>query len=73
MESINSKLRPCPFCGGKAVLYVKSGVQVVCMSCGIGTSIYSDVAFQKGVSQERFTTSSIDKVIEEWNRRVSNV
>lgn len=70
MKSINSVLKPCPFCGGKAVLYVKSGVQVVCMSCGIGTSIKVDAVFQKGMSQERIVTDSVDSVIEEWNRRV---
>ena len=69
MESINSKLRPCPFCGGKAVLFVESGVQVVCLSCGVRTSPTADKIYQKGVSQERVATSSVDKVIEEWNRR----
>lgn len=70
MESINSVLKPCPFCGGKAVLFVEHGVQVMCLSCGVRTSIEVDRIYQKGVSQERITTSSVDKVIEEWNRRV---
>lgn len=70
MESINSALRPCPFCGGKAVLFVENGVQVMCLSCGIRTSLRADKIYQKGISQERIVTDSIDKVIEEWNRRV---
>ena len=70
MESINSVLKPCPFCGGKAVLFVENGVQVMCLSCGVRTSPTADKIYQKGVSQERTATSSVDKVIEEWNRRV---
>lgn len=70
MGSINSVLKPCPFCGGKAVLFVENGVQVTCLSCGVRTSIEKDRIYQKGVSQERTATSSVDKVIEEWNRRV---
>ena len=69
MESINSVLKPCPFCGGEAVLFVENGVQVMYVSCGVRTSS-TDKIYQKGVLQERTATSSVDKVIEEWNRRV---
>lgn len=70
MESINSVLKPCPFCGGKAVLFVESGVQVICLSCGVRTSSKVDRAYQKGVSQKSTATSSVEQVIEDWNRRV---
>ena len=70
MESINSVLKPCPFCGGEAVLFVEHGVQVMCLSCGVRTSSKSDRIYQKRVSQERVVTSSVEQVIEEWNRRV---
>ena len=70
MESINSALRPCPFCGGKAVLFVENGVQVVCLSCGVRTSSKVDRVYQKGVSQEMIATNSVEQVIEAWNRRV---
>lgn len=70
MESINSVLKPCPFCGGRAVLIVENGVHVMCLSCGVGTSIRTDKIYQKGVSQEIIVTDSVDKVIKEWNRRV---
>ena len=70
MESINSVLKPCPFCGGKAVLFAENGVQVMCVSCGVRTSSKADKVFQKGISQERIATDSVDRVIEEWNRRV---
>lgn len=70
MGSINSVLKPCPFCGGKAVLFVENGVQVICLSCGVRTQIRLDKIYTKGVSQERVATSSVEQVIEEWNRRV---
>ena len=70
MESINSVLKPCPFCGGKAVLFVENGVQAICLSCGVRTSSKVGKIYQKGVPQERIATSSVDKVMEEWNRRV---
>lgn len=69
MESINSVLKPCPFCGGKAVLFVEHGVQVMCLSCGIGTPKITD-RINRTVSQDGIVTSSIDRVIEAWNRRV---
>lgn len=70
MGSIKSVLKSCPFCGGEAVLFVENGVHVMCLSCGIRTSSKVDKIYQKGVSQERIVTNSVDKVIEEWNRRV---
>lgn len=70
MGSINSVLKPCPFCGGKAVLFVENGVQVMCLSCGVRTSTKTDRIYEKGISLERVATSSVEQVIEEWNRRV---
>nr|DAP00872.1 MAG TPA: restriction alleviation protein [Caudoviricetes sp.] len=70
MKSINSVLKSCPFCGGEAVLFVENGVQVMCLSCGVRTSLKVDKIYQKGVSQEKIATSSVEQVIEEWNRRV---
>lgn len=57
-------------CFVETVLFVENGVQVICLSCGVRTSTKTDRIYQKGVSQERTATSSVDKVIEEWNRRV---
>lgn len=50
MESINSVLKPCQFCGGRAVLIVENGVHVMCLSCGVGTSIRTDTVYKKGTS-----------------------
>ena len=76
MESINSvrsrSLNPYTVLIdiGKAVLFVESGVQVICLSCGVRTSSKVDRAYQKGVSQKSTATSSVEQVIEDWNRRV---
>lgn len=70
MESINSVLKSCPFCGGKAVLFVENGVQVVCLSCGVRTQNNKDKMYRRGTSKELTATDSISKAIEEWNRRV---
>jgi Lar family restriction alleviation protein len=61
-------LKPCPFCGGKAVLFVDSGVQVVCPSCGASTKIRIDAATSRGGFYPQ-NTNAVKSVIEAWNRR----
>ncbi|NBH15594.1 restriction alleviation protein, Lar family [Lachnospiraceae bacterium] len=60
-----TELKPCPFCGGKAVLHVRNGVRVVCKDCGTGTIVLVD-----GESQGKPTSGAIESVIEKWNKRV---
>ena len=48
-----AELKPCPFCGGKAVLYGKVFYYIVCKSC---------LAETKG-------NYSKQTAIETWNRR----
>lgn len=70
MENINSVPESCQFCGSKAILFVENRAQAVCLSCGVITLLKEDETFQKGVSQERIAIDSVDRVTEEWNRRV---
>lgn len=61
----NTELKPCPFCGEKAVLHVDGGVCVVCTECEIRTVTLID-----GRVQGKLCGSAINRVIEIWNRRV---
>ena len=58
------ELKPCPFCGGKARLFVSNGVRVLCPECGATTRILVD--------SERIETSAVEDVIKAWNRRKNN-
>ena len=58
------ELKPCPFCGGEARLFVNNGVRVLCNKCNASSEIL--------VYSECYKTSAVEKVIEAWNRRVNN-
>ena len=58
------KLKPCPFCGGKAVLFVDDGVRVICTECSASSKISKDRITIKGVSG-----GATESVIGAWNRR----
>ena len=62
-----SELMPCPFCGGKAVVYVNDGVRVVCTECWATSKCLVD-----GYSQCKPTGSAVDSVIKAWNKRIDN-
>lgn len=57
-------LKPCPFCGGKARLFVGDGVRVICSKCYAGTMVRTD-----NIESD---SNSVEKVIEAWNRRADN-
>ena len=59
------ELKPCPFCGGKAVIYVNDGVKVTCKECGAMT-----MSFVDRISQGKPTGSAVGTVVDAWNRRV---
>lgn len=60
-------LKPCPFCGGKAHLFVSDGIRVVCPACGAGTKILVDTMTARGVAG-----NATRAVIDAWNRRATD-
>ena len=69
MPNEGIKLKPCPFCGGDARLWVWSeggGVCVRCMECYCQTSTRTDDMLSKHIEP------AVEKVIKEWNRRTKD-
>lgn len=60
-----SELKPCPFCGGKARLFVDGGVRVVCSKCYVGTMSLTDNIVE-------YESNAVETVIKAWNRRADN-
>ena len=58
------ELKPCPFCGEEARLFVNDGVRVLCAKCHASSKILED--------SECYKTSAVEKVIEAWNWRTDN-
>ena len=61
------ELKPCPFCGGKASLFVNDGVRVLCTECQAQTKILID-----GMSGIKVYGNATESVIEAWNKRAEN-
>lgn len=61
-------LKPCPFCGGKAKVFVDKKVCVMCMECGAQTIRRHD--YYDLVKNGRKTAT--EQSIEDWNRRVQD-
>ena len=70
------KLKPCPFCGRPAKLYVSGqGVAVVCTGayslteCGCMTPIFDDQTGVDALYRWKYTQTAVERAIEVWNRR----
>lgn len=70
------ELKPCPFCGGEARLFVsENGVCVKCTNgftkgCGCQTDWFTDSNYVDGMDGWRKTEfPAVDKAIVSWNRR----
>lgn len=59
------ELKPCPCCGGNAVIHVEDGVCVICQDCGMRT-----ISLIDGTSQGKPNGTAIKRVIEKWNKRI---
>ncbi len=59
------ELKPCPFCGGAAVLHVNDGARVMCQRCKIQTQTHHDLVDRYGV-----IPCAIVGAVDEWNKRV---
>ncbi len=55
------KLKPRPFCGGKARLIASNGVRVICSKCSASSEVLVDNLVLE--------TNAVEQVIEAWNRR----
>ena len=57
-------LKPCPFCGGKARLFVNGGVRVVCTRCYVSTRVLKD--------ELEYASSAVELSVKTWNRRAGD-
>lgn len=60
------ELKPCPFCGGEARLFVNDGVRVICTKCKAQTNTMMDTT----TDAHRF--NSVRAAISRWNRRTED-
>ena len=58
------ELKPCPFCGADAALYVDDGVCVICQNCGAKSATRKDMLGSHGV-----VGNATASVIYKWNQR----
>ena len=67
---MTEKLKPCPFCGGKAVIVTDnhectSEIYVQCNECFCRTDTYANIG-------NRADEECIKYAVEDWNRRTND-
>ena len=61
------KLKPCPFCGGDAVLAVDTGMRVLCKHCGAQT----EKRYANNSDDASFESAFLE-IVTAWNRRAND-
>lgn len=59
-----TELKPCPFCGGEAIVFVSNSVVVMCKKCHCQTFPRAD-----GCIAEAERNNALESVINAWNTR----
>ncbi len=63
-----SKLKPCPFCGGRGkVMHEAFGYRVICAECGASCAYSSAIKYRKNKALAR------EKAKAFWNTRVVSI
>lgn len=67
----SAKLRPCPFCAGKSLVYYrKSTTLAFCTGCGAQTAAFDENHDQRHIGPGEWDyLSRVDWAVEQWNRR----
>ena len=62
------KLKPCPFCGGKAKVFsfMNGGICIKCMNCYCQTEIRTD-----GCIADAQRKSAYEMCVKDWNKRIN--
>ena len=74
----HNELKPCPFCGGKAVIretkiYLTEAIQIHCEKCSVHTpkAPFNHLRYYDGEEIQMTREMAAQEVIEKWNRRAS--
>lgn len=77
-------LKPCPFCGGEAVIIqvtrgichdpteIKNRYKAGCKKCNIFSGYYESSIWQGEDGEVHIDANGADDAIEAWNRRVTD-